>query len=84
MTSVLKSVTDAFEGENVQTQHSDLGYRIDLYFHDYKLSIEVDEEGHKDRNISHQIQRQKVLEKNLVVNLLGLILIKKILIFSRL
>ena len=28
--SVLKSVMDAFEGENMQTQYSVLGYRIDL------------------------------------------------------
>ena len=27
----------AFEGENMQTQYSVLGYRIDLYSHDYKL-----------------------------------------------
>ena len=39
--SVLKSVIDAFEGENMQTRYSVLGYRIDLYFHDYKLAIEV-------------------------------------------
>ena len=32
--SVLKSVMDAFEGENMQTKYSVLGYRIDLYFHD--------------------------------------------------
>ena len=37
---------DAFEGENVQTQYSVLGYRIDLHFHDYKLAVEVDEKGH--------------------------------------
>ena len=49
--SVLKSVTDAFDGENMQTQYSDLGYRIDLYFHYYRLAIEVDEKSHKDRNI---------------------------------
>ena len=29
--SLLKSVMDAFEGENMQTQYSVLGYRIDLY-----------------------------------------------------
>ena len=63
--SVLKSVMDAFEGENMQTQYSDLGYRIDLYFHDYKLAVEVDEKGHKDRNIDHEIKRQKALEKEL-------------------
>ena len=56
---------DAFEGENVQTQHSVLGYRIDIYFHDYKLAIEVGEKDHKDRNIDHEIQRQKALEKEL-------------------
>ena len=45
--SVLKSVMDAIEGENMQTQYSVLGCRIDLYFHDYKVAIEVDENGHK-------------------------------------
>ena len=63
--SVLKSVMEAFEGENVQTQYSVLGYRIDLYFHDYKFAIEVDEKGHRDRNVDHEIQRQKALEKEL-------------------
>ena len=56
---------DAFEGENKQTQYSVLGYNIDLYFHDYKLAIEVDEKGHKDRNIDHEIKRQETLEKEL-------------------
>ena len=46
--SVLKSVMDAFAGENMQTQCSVLGYGIDLYFHDYKLAIEVDEKGHNN------------------------------------
>ena len=62
---VLQSVMDAFEGENMQTEYSVLGYRIDLYFHDYKLAIEVDEKGHKDRNIDHEIKIQKVIEKEL-------------------
>ena len=62
--SVLKSVMDVFEGENMQTQYIVLGYRIDLYFHDYKLAVD-DENGHKDRNIDHEIQRQKAIEKEL-------------------
>ena len=41
--SVLKSIMDAFEGENMQTQYNVLWYRIDLNFFDYKLAIEVDE-----------------------------------------
>ena len=40
-----------------------LGYRIDLYFHDYKLVKEVDEKGHKDRNVDNEIKRHKAIEK---------------------
>ena len=63
--TVINSIKDAFEGENMQTQYSVLGYRIDLYFHKYKLAIEVDELGHNDRNIDYEIQRQQALEREL-------------------
>ena len=56
---------DAFEEENMQIQYSVLDYRIDLYFHGHKLAVEVDEKGHKDRNIDHEVKRQKALEKEL-------------------
>ena len=64
--TLINSIKDAFEGENIQTQYSVLGYRIDLYFHEYKLAIEVDELGHANRNINNEIQRQKALEKELM------------------
>ena len=54
-----------FEGENIKTQYSVLGYRIDLYFHKYKLAIEVSELGHTNRNINNETERQKALEKEL-------------------
>ena len=63
--TVINSIKDAFEGEDMQTQYSVLGYRIDLYFHKYKLAIEVDELGHADRNINNEIERQKALEREL-------------------
>ena len=63
--TVLKSITDSFEGEDLQTQYSVLGYRIDHYFYKHKLAIEVDELGHADRNLSNDIDTQKVLEKEL-------------------
>ena len=63
--TVINSIKDAFEGENVQTQYFVLNYRIDLYFHKYQLAIETDELGHNDRNIDYEIQRQKALEKEL-------------------
>ena len=55
----------SFEGENMQTQHNVLGYRIDLNFPDYKLAIEIDENGSSDRNIDNEIKRQKTIEQNL-------------------
>ena len=63
--TVISSIKYAFEGENMQTQYTILGYRIDLYFHKYKLAIEVDELGHNDRNIDYEIQRQQALEREL-------------------
>ena len=63
--TVLKSIVDAFEGEDMQTQYSVLSYRIDLYFDKHKFAIEVDELGHADRNLSNEIEIQKALEKEL-------------------
>ena len=63
--TIINSIKDTFEGKNMQTQYSVLGYRTDLYFHDYKLAIEVDELGHTNRNIDNEIERQKALEKEL-------------------
>ena len=57
--TIINSIKDMFEGENIQTQYSVSGYRIDLYFHEYKLAIEVDKLGHIYRNIKNEIERQK-------------------------
>ena len=63
--TVMNSIKDAIEGENMQTQYIVLGYRIDLYFHKYKLAIEVDELGHNDRTANHEIQRLRALQREL-------------------
>ena len=63
--TVINSIKDLFEGEDIQTQNSVLGYRIHLCFHEYKIAIEVDELEHADRNINNEIEKQKVLEKEL-------------------
>ena len=63
--TIINSIKAAFEGENIQTKCSVLGYRIDLYFHKYKLAIEVDELGHADRNVNNEIERQRALEREL-------------------
>ena len=38
--TVLELIKEAFEGEDMKTQYIVIGYRIDLYFHEYKLAIE--------------------------------------------
>ena len=58
--SVISAIKDAFEGEDMQTQYSVLSYRVDLYFHKYKLAVEVNELGHADRNINDEIERLKI------------------------
>ena len=63
--TVINSIKDPFEGKNMQSQYTVLNYRIDLYFHKYKLATEVDELGHNDRSIDYEIQRQKALEREL-------------------
>ena len=49
--------------EKICKHNTLLGYRIDLYFHKYKLGIEVDELGHNYRNIDYEIQRQNIRKR---------------------
>ena len=53
-------------------------FRIDIYFTEYFLAVEIGEKGHTDRDLIFEEKRQKALEKNLTVNLLDLILVEKI------
>ena len=50
--------------------------KIDLYFRQHKLARKVDKKGNKNRD--EENKRQEVIEKNLTVNLLELILMKKL------
>ena len=40
----------------MRTQYTVVGYKIDLYFHKHK----VDELGHIDKNLNHEIERQNI------------------------
>ena len=49
-------------------------FRIDIYFSECFLEVEIDEKGHTDRDIIFEKKRQKALEKKLIrINLLELI-----------
>ena len=54
-----------FAGENMRAQYNVLSYRIDLYFYDYKLAIETDENGYIDTITDYEIKRQKTIEQEL-------------------
>ena len=54
-----------FASRKILLQHSVLSYRIDLYFLEYKLAIEIVEKRHKDKNEHKAIERQKAIEKEL-------------------
>ena len=54
-----------FATEEIILQDNVLGYRIDAYFPKYKLAIEVDEQGHNNKDIDYEIRRQKTIGKEL-------------------
>ena len=40
-------------------------FRIDVYFTEYLLAVQIDEKAHTDRNLIFENKRQKALEKKL-------------------
>ena len=61
--TLFEVIKEVFQGKDVKIQYTVLDHRIDLYFHDYKLTKEADKLGYNDKNIDYKIQRQKVKEK---------------------
>ena len=54
--------------EKIQVDGNDWEYilfRIDVYFTEYFLAVEIDEKGHTDRDLTFEEKRQKALEKKL-------------------
>ena len=43
----------------MKTQYNVLGYKIDHYFREYKIAVEVNELHHSYRNIDYEIQKTK-------------------------
>ena len=61
--SVLSKIVTVLTAEEIILQHNVLGYRTDAYLLKYKLAIEVDEQGHNNRDIKYEIERQKAIKK---------------------
>ena len=76
---ILVSIIKKIQVDNNGQQY--ILFRIDIFFTKYCLAVEIDEEGHTDRDlIFEKKKRQEALEKKtLTVHVLELILVKKIL-----
>ena len=61
--SMLTKIISSFEGENIKKKYKVFSYRIHLYFLYCKLAIEIDKNGHSDRNIDNEIKKEKVVEQ---------------------
>ena len=59
------AIMKAFSGEKMNKEHPVLDYRIDLYFPDYNLAIECDENGHSDRSPAEERRRQRRITKKI-------------------
>ena len=56
--SVLTNIIAVFAAEKIILQYNVLGYRVDAYLPKHKLGIEINEQGHNDRSIDHEIERK--------------------------
>ena len=54
-TSVLSKIQTVFSTEKIILQHSVLGYYIDPYFLEYRLTIKIAEQGHQNRDILQEL-----------------------------
>ena len=54
----------AFEGEIILTQYCIENKRLDAYFSEYKLGIEIDEYNHESRNPNYEESRQLMIESH--------------------
>ena len=65
---MLTTIMSSFEGENMQTQCNVLNYRIESYFHVYKVAVPINENRQSDRNIDNKIKWEKSIEQELYCN----------------
>jgi very-short-patch-repair endonuclease len=64
----LYALTNAFKTESFEDQFKIGTYFLDLYFSDYRLVIECDENGHADRRRSDERKRMDYVNKELEVD----------------
>ena len=63
--SVLNKLIEVFLREEMYQQYNVLGFKIDLYFVKYKLAVEIDEHGHKERDNEKELMRENAIKQKL-------------------
>ena len=61
---IINTLQIVFEGEIILTQYCIKNKRLDAYFSNHKLKIEVDEYNHEDRNSNYEKGRQLMIENH--------------------
>ena len=61
---IISALQVAFEGEIILTQYCVENQRLDPYFSEYKLEIEIDEYDHESRNSNYEKSRQLMIESH--------------------
>ena len=60
---IFMSITKKIQVDNNDQEY--ILFRIDIYFTEYFLAVEIDEKDHTDRDLIFEEKRQKALEKKL-------------------
>lgn len=65
--STVLEIENAFKSEKMEDQYSVGKYRLDLYFSEYKIVVECDENGHQDRKPWKERERMDFVNKKLSI-----------------
>ena len=63
--SMLNKLLETFSREEISLQHFVLGYKIDAYFVEYKLAVEIDENNHEQRDNEKELMRENAIKQKL-------------------
>jgi prophage antirepressor-like protein/very-short-patch-repair endonuclease len=64
----LSAITNAFKTEKFEDQYKIGNYYLDLYFPEYKIVVECDENGHADRKPYNERERMDFVNETLGIN----------------
>jgi very-short-patch-repair endonuclease len=64
-TEIINNIKKVFYNEEIICQYHITKFFIDMYFPKYKLAIEIDENGHNDRPINYDKDREYYIKKEI-------------------